>query len=64
MLMQSCGTTPPTSTGTDWCDVMNALGGQIGLSHSDVLTPETHRHILAINQHGMDTCGWGATGRG
>lgn len=58
MLLQSCETTRQTSTGTDWCDIMDALGGKLSLSRKDDLTDETRRHILYINQYGIKSCGW------
>lgn len=61
MLMTGCGTIPQTSIetrGASWCDIMQVLGGKLSLSRSDALTPETHRHILTVNQYGMDHCGW------
>lgn len=58
-LLGSCETIRQTSTGTEgWCDIMAAWGGVVSLSRSDVLTPETHRHLLKINQYGIDHCNW------
>lgn len=60
ILLQSCETTRQTSTeiSSNWCDIMDALGGKLSLSRKDDLTDETRRHILYINQYGMKSCGW------